>query len=341
METEIQNICLHNLEIYDEEEEEEERVYIDDEHIDCESNVSNDDYDEELFGDVNLVRLDKDDPIHNIIHNKFMACLADISKNTTTMKIWSDFHCGESRLRCFEIYRKSLKDKYGDDNNVKYAWYATSKEDVTRIMSRGFGAKDLPSYNGLLRDSIDLRPINFLNQSVNSCVIDEDGLMHIMLCRVLIERDDIVTDSNSSEFPSNFDDFNSEVEDNENHSTIPSTKYVIGSTKMNTHILPEYVISFKTRFATNYIAKRVLLKKPNSPWMPFSTLIRALTKLIPSKELNLVNKQLRDFTERKISRVEFIQQLKGLVGVDLLVVIVKLCGARVVRYGKANRNRLL
>ncbi|KAL9227454.1 hypothetical protein vseg_003140 [Gypsophila vaccaria] len=341
MDNEVENISVQNMENYYDDDD-IEQVYDSDEQVsDCESVVSNDSCNNEelLFDDANLVSLDKDDPIHNVIHDKFMAGLGDdFSKTTTIMaihkKIWSDFHGGESRLRCFEIYRQSLRNTYGDDNNMKYAWYATSKGDVTRIMSRGFGAKDIPIYDGLFGDGVGLSPINFLKQSVGSCVIDDDGLEHIMLCRVLIESEDVVTYGDSSEsrlFDS--DDSNSGVEDNEDDN-ISQTKYVIGSTKMNTHILPEYVVSFKTPLAMPKTA-RVLHKKPISPWLPFATLISALAKLLPPEDLNLVIKQYRDFKERKISRLEFIKRLKCMVGVDLLSVIVKLCGSSKVHRPKA------
>ncbi|KAK9684728.1 hypothetical protein RND81_10G228200 [Saponaria officinalis] len=345
MEAEIQKTIVHNLENYYDDDD-DEQVYNDEEHVsDCESTISNGDYNEEsLFGDVNLAKLDKDDLIHKVIHDKFMACLGDDISNKTTItsihkKIWSVFHGGESRLRCFEIYRKSLKDKYGDDINMKYAWYATSKKDVTRIMSRGFGAKDLPIYNGLFGDGIYLYPINFLKQSVESCVADDDGLMHIILCRVLLDTEDIGTDYDSlSDLQSISDEFNSEIEDNEDK--ISTTKYVVRSTTMNTHILPEYVVSFKNPFATPKNAG-FLLKKPKSQWLTLSTLMSALAKLLPPKELKLIYGQHRDFKERKISRLEYIQKLKLLVGVDLLATIVKLCGVRKVHYPKAITTHFL
>ncbi|KAH9611757.1 hypothetical protein KSS87_009021, partial [Heliosperma pusillum] len=273
----------------------------------------------------------------------------DVSNKTNVVaihkKVWSKSHEGDSKRRCFEIYRQALKNKYGDDNSMKFAWYGTSKEDVARIMSRGFGINDIPNpnYNCVFGDGIRFFPIKSLNQSLNSCVIQDNGLMHVVLCRVLLEREDIVSDCNPNKSRINPDDSNYDVKkDNDEDEVVSPTTYVIRSTRMNTHILPEYVISFKTPLPKPYLkstlskstpydsstARRSTLKKPKSPWMTISTLILALAKLLPPKKLSLINKLHGDLTAKKISRHDFIQNLKSLVGVNLLVVIVKLCGAK-------------
>ncbi|XP_074316265.1 putative inactive poly [ADP-ribose] polymerase SRO2 [Silene latifolia] len=305
----------------------------DDEQVsDCESVISNNsDYYDELFGDDDdLVRLEKEDPIHNALHNKFLSCLGDVGNKTSVVaihkKVWSNSIEGNSRRHCFEIYRQALKNKYGDDNNMKFAWYGTSKEDIARIMSRGFGINDIPNWDGVFDDGINFFPIKFLNQSLNSCVMQDDGLKHVLLSRVLLEREDY----------SNYD-----IKDDDDEDEVVSpTTYVIKSTKMNTHILPEYVISFKTPLPTlslkstlssaptNSFNATPKLKKPISPWLTFSTLILALAKLLPPQKISLVSKLHMDLKARKISRLDFIEKLKRLVGVNLLIVVVKLCGAK-------------
>ena len=57
---------------------------------------------------------------------------------------------------------------------------------------------------------------------VHNCV--EEGLKHVLLCRVLVESMKEVDDANSQ----------------------IGSYYYVWSTNMNTHILPEYVVTFKT-----------------------------------------------------------------------------------------------
>uniref|UniRef100_A0A803L8M2 RST domain-containing protein n=1 Tax=Chenopodium quinoa TaxID=63459 RepID=A0A803L8M2_CHEQI len=71
-------------------------------------------------------------------------------------------------------------------------------------------------------------------------------------------------------------------------------------------------------------------KPETSLWMPFSTLISALSNVLPSYRMDLIIERHNDFKERKISRQEFIGTLKECVGRDFLIKLLKHCGAKVV-----------
>ncbi|PWA72170.1 Poly(ADP-ribose) polymerase, catalytic domain-containing protein [Artemisia annua] len=60
-------------------------------------------------------------------------------------------------------------------------------------------------------------------------------------------------------------------------------KYIIWSSQMNTHILLEFVISFKTqRIVNRSQVNGVRLGKPISPWISIPDLIANLSKMLPS-----------------------------------------------------------
>ena len=75
--------------------------------------------------------------------------------------------------------------------------------------------------------------------SVKSSVVDEDGLRHLLLCRVILGKTEVVPRgsyqcrSSSQEFDSGVDDLSNPKE------------YVIWCNQINTHVLPEYVLSFR------------------------------------------------------------------------------------------------
>ena len=75
--------------------------------------------------------------------------------------------------------------------------------------------------------------------SVKSSVVDEDGLRHLLLCRVILGKTEVVPRgsyqcrSSSQEFGSGVDDLSNPKE------------YVIWCNQINTHVLPEYVLSFR------------------------------------------------------------------------------------------------
>lgn len=76
--------------------------------------------------------------------------------------------------------------------------------------------------------------------SIRSSIIDEDRLRHVLLCRVLLGRTELVRPGSGQSYPSS-EEFDSGVDN-----LLSPKKYIVWSTHMNTHILPEFVISFTT-----------------------------------------------------------------------------------------------
>ena len=77
--------------------------------------------------------------------------------------------------------------------------------------------------------------------SVLSSEVDEIGLRHLLLCRVILGKQEVVTDSNqfhpsSLEFDSGVDDLSA------------PRKHIVWSAYMNSHILPCYIISFEAPY---------------------------------------------------------------------------------------------
>ncbi|PSS07783.1 Inactive poly [ADP-ribose] polymerase SRO5 [Actinidia chinensis var. chinensis] len=52
------------------------------------------------------------------------------------------------------------------------------------------------------------------------------------------------------------------------------------------------------------------MRKPTSPWMPFSVLVSVLSKVIPPHADNLISKYYNDHREGKISWHEFIRRVR-------------------------------
>lgn len=79
----------------------------------------------------------------------------------------------------------------------------------------------------------------YLFGSVKRCAVDIDGLRHLLLCRVILGRTEVVAPGSEQCHPSS-EDYDSGVDN-----LSAPTKYVIWCSRMNTHVLPEYVISFR------------------------------------------------------------------------------------------------
>lgn len=77
------------------------------------------------------------------------------------------------------------------------------------------------------------------SHSACNSVIDKDGLRHILLCRVILGKAELVQIGSEQCHPSS-EEFDSGMD----NLTSPR-KFIVRSTHMNTHILPEYVVSFR------------------------------------------------------------------------------------------------
>lgn len=75
--------------------------------------------------------------------------------------------------------------------------------------------------------------------SVKRSIADETGLKHVLLCRVILGKAELVPPGSEQCRPSS-EDFDSGVDD----LSFPK-KYIVWEIHINTRILPEYVISFR------------------------------------------------------------------------------------------------
>lgn len=76
--------------------------------------------------------------------------------------------------------------------------------------------------------------------SVESLSVDEDGLRHLLLCRMILGKPEVVLPGNSEQYHPSSHEYDSGVD-----KLFAPKKYIVWSTHMNTHILPEYVVSFR------------------------------------------------------------------------------------------------
>lgn len=69
--------------------------------------------------------------------------------------------------------------------------------------------------------------------------VDENGVQHILLCRVIMGNMELIHPESDQFHPSN-KNYDSGVDDLQN-----PKHYVIWDTHMNSHIYPEYIVSFR------------------------------------------------------------------------------------------------
>lgn len=271
----------------------------------------------QMFGN-GLIKVDEEERLYKLIKQRFISGMGCLGARTTVVAIHRN-SCstvfGQARLQTFLLHSQATLKKRGGNVNIKHAWYGTSRDGIEKIISHGFGKLE---NNGLHGYGVYLSPGDSPLLSAKSLDVDEDGLRHLLLCRVVMGNVEVVHPGSDQSHPSS-EEFDSGVDN------LSSPKrFIVWSTHMNSHILPECVISFRApRCLKGTIEIQDSLRKPTSPWMLFSTLFSVLSRFLPQNTINLIAKHHGDYKEKKISRQELIQRIRRITGDKLLIAVIK------------------
>ncbi|XP_076902792.1 inactive poly [ADP-ribose] polymerase RCD1-like [Bidens hawaiensis] len=136
-----------------------------------------------------------------------------------------------------EIFQKQVEitQKIRGKANVQYAWLSAAGDAPSGLMFYGPNGPKLGRYGY----GIHLAALQSAHLGTTICDDDENGLKHMVLCRVILGNVEVVQAGSTQFFPTD-KCFDSGVDDlkNPNH-------YVIWNVNMNTHIFPECAVSFK------------------------------------------------------------------------------------------------
>ncbi|KAL3654056.1 hypothetical protein CASFOL_003737 [Castilleja foliolosa] len=143
------------------------------------------------------------------------------------------------RLECFQSFRQAVAARRGGDANVQYGWYGGSRAEICDILRYGFGRCGIFDKGLSHGVGVYLSPENNPVDSILRTKEDENGIRHMLLCRIILGRTETIRAGSEQVYPSSTN-FDSGVD----HPQTPST-YIIWSAYMNSHILPVSIFSFK------------------------------------------------------------------------------------------------
>uniref|UniRef100_A0A0E0GWQ9 RST domain-containing protein n=1 Tax=Oryza nivara TaxID=4536 RepID=A0A0E0GWQ9_ORYNI len=241
---------------------------------------------------------------------------------------------GRSRYSLFQKEVQVTKNQRGNANE-RYAWLACTKGTMEEMMM-----------NGALEIAKPLQgPIVGLSD------IDENGIIRMMLCRVIMGNVEVVFPGSNQCQPTS-ESFDSGVDDLQR-----PKHYIIWDANVHKHIYAEYAVIIKVPYMNNgdtasniseirnsgaldnptkddslqtiassgdeqqacMLGRAPSPRSPSSPWMPFSMLFAAISAKVPRSDMDLVHKYYEEFKRRKISRPDLVKQLRQIVGDKLLV----------------------
>ncbi|KAK4348594.1 hypothetical protein RND71_031349 [Anisodus tanguticus] len=219
----------------------------------------------------------------------------------------------KARFEVFEKTREIIRRARGGDPNVVYAWYGTSAKNVDSILRHGFGMPGMDRGSHTHGVGIYLSPVRSPQNSAMMSEVDEYGEKHIIVCRVILGNVEKVELGSQQLYPSSLN-FDTGVD----HLTNPKW-YVVWCGNMNTHILPECVVSYKH-------GRHMSGLRPNgAPHM--STLISKLNSSLPPPKALELQCLYSSYRENKIGKDFFTRQLRSVVGDEMLrSVIVEIRG---------------
>ncbi|KAL8099340.1 putative inactive poly [ADP-ribose] polymerase SRO2 [Apium graveolens] len=207
------------------------------------------------------------------------------------------------------------------DANVTLAWIKCSSDDVERFLDHGFSCPSKASLGEAFGFGIYLSPIK-LNQA---CVMmpQDAGENYVMLCRVILGKCEKVQAGSQQLYPSSRE-FDTGVDDVRNPKW-----YIVWGANMNTHILPECVVSYKhTRNVSSQLSGTLWLgqssAKPNLTWMPkvsdamTARFFAKLLSSLPASKSSKLRRLCCTYKTGKVPKAIFMKILRSVVGDQVL-----------------------
>uniref|UniRef100_A0A6V7QPJ4 Inactive poly [ADP-ribose] polymerase RCD1-like n=1 Tax=Ananas comosus var. bracteatus TaxID=296719 RepID=A0A6V7QPJ4_ANACO len=257
---------------------------------------------------------------------------------------------GQLRFSIFQKQIEHTKNRRGNAN-VRYAWLASYKDAVEEMMSRGVLQIKKPTKGPLFGIGNHLAPANRSDICASYSDVDENGVIHMMLCRVIMGNVELIHPG-SQQFEPSGENFDSGVDNLQK-----PKHYIIWDMNRNTHIYPEYVVTIKvpsrpkeclvvkestsdvpsitnssspdslfqdrnfqlSPVSANQSQAPMFGRAPTSPWMPFSMLFAAISTKVSPQDMNLVNTCYEEFKQKKVSRIDLVKKLRQIVGDKLLI----------------------
>ncbi|KAJ7943871.1 Poly [ADP-ribose] polymerase [Quillaja saponaria] len=152
------------------------------------------------------------------------------------------YHCSSDSMQArLELFQKQVEitKKCRGDPNVRYGWLASSKGELNTIMKFGLGHCGPSKIKSTYGVGVHLAAADCANTSASYCDVDENGVRYMVFCRVILGNMELLHRGTRQSLPSS-NDYDSGVDD------LQSPRiYIIWNMNMNTHICPEFVVSFK------------------------------------------------------------------------------------------------
>ncbi|CAA7393722.1 unnamed protein product [Spirodela intermedia] len=251
--------------------------------------------------------LSEGDRCYKIVRSLFLTGMRRFSPHTRITRIRRGL-----RLKAFMAQAERTK-LAGGAANIKFGWYGADASAVAAVAADGFGS---PIPGAFLSHASYPYPSSLLSE------VDEDGERHIVLCKVIMRSPEKVDFSSPQSHPGSAAAFVCGVDDLEK----PRWDLVWGA-QMNTNILPQYIVSFKTSDPQRPMTKGAKGEAVNRG-LSFPKLFAEMGSSLPSSRVQALQVLYNRFKAGRVSKDIFTAGLRRIVGDRLLRTAIKRCNGR-------------
>ncbi|KAG6507657.1 probable inactive poly [ADP-ribose] polymerase SRO5 isoform X1 [Zingiber officinale] len=262
-------------------------------------------------------RLETTDRDYKVVANLFAA--GNAISITAIHKCFYSSPVRNSRLKAFQMQVEATRAARGHAN-VKLGWLPTTPSDLSVIVSHGFGRTNHELLGGdACGFGLHLSPPHSPLRSCALSEVDGDGEGHVVLCRAVMGNMEEVAAGSLRYHPSSSEEFDSAADD-----LASPNWYVVWSTHMNTHIIPEYIVSFRFSKQSQDTAGSRRMMRSSSPksveisTMSFSKLFAEIVKSLPPSMKKALEITYNRYKGGNLSKEAFIRYLRSTVGDKLL-----------------------
>ncbi|XP_023877877.1 probable inactive poly [ADP-ribose] polymerase SRO2 [Quercus suber] len=271
-------------------------------------------------GDV-FVQIGEGSLEHGMIKRSFLTGMGSVAKYTNVVAIHKNSLSTltrKARLESFQLFSEAVAEKCGGDANVRLGWFGGTRDEILGIVKHGFSHCGRRPVNGQSYGvGVHLASTQFSIDGALSSDVDEDGLKHILLCRVIMGNMEVICPGSNQFHPSS-QNFDSGVDN-----LLAPRRYIVWSANMNSHIFPIFIISFKVPTVNDFLSVQANVPKPRTSLMTFSALISILSRFLNPPKMALIDKSYNDFRGNKITKPQFINSLRLIAGDGLLLEVLK------------------
>lgn len=258
--------------------------------------------------------LTEGEKVFSMVRDVFLSGMRKVDPGATITALHQCMHEGHLEKARYEVFQKQIEITRAARNasNTVYAWHGASAKGVETILEDGFGLPSNVSAPEGYGIGVYLSPLGLPHISAKMSQMDGNGEKHVLLCRVILGNVEKVEAGSQQNCPSSMD-FDTGADEPNNPKW-----YVVWSSNMSRHIIPECVVSFKS---SRHVQGQV--KGPICMKYSFDKLFSKMRNLLPPTKIQEVVSIYDKFRAGALARHMFVKQLRLIAGDEVLLSIIR------------------